>query len=211
MTGSRLHVCHVSTRGSVEQIRLGKKRGVKVTAEVTPHHLLLTEDLVRSYDPVFKVNPPLRTKEDVEALRAALIDGTIDIIGTDHAPHPEEAKDCEWSAAAFGMLGLETAASIAQLVLIESGKSSWSRLSEVLSITPAKISGMPHQGQGIKAGSTANLVLIDPKASRVIQDGGQSKSSNQPYRGMTLPGMVVHTLFRGSFTVRDSELVERVQ
>jgi dihydroorotase len=97
------------------------------------------------------------------------------------------------------------------LVLIESGKSSWSRLSEVLSLTPAKISGMPHQGQEIKAGSIANLVLLDPKASRVIRDGGQSKSSNQPYRGMTLPGMVVHTLFRGSFTVRNSELVERVQ
>jgi dihydroorotase len=211
LTGSRLHVCHVSTRGSVEQIRLGKQRGVKVTAEVTPHHLLLTEELVRSYDPVFKVNPPLRTEDDVHALRSALIDGTIDIIGTDHAPHPQEAKDCEWNAAAFGMLGLETAASIAQLVLIESGKSSWSRLSEVLSITPAKISGMPHQGQEIKAGSIANLVLLDPKASRVIRDGGQSKSSNQPYRGMTLPGMVVHTLFRGSFTVRNSELVERVQ
>jgi dihydroorotase len=210
VTGSRLHVCHVSTRGSVEQIRLGKQRGVMVTAEVTPHHLLLTEDLVRSYDPVFKVNPPLRTNDDVEALRSALIDGTIDIIGTDHAPHPEEAKDCEWSAAAFGMLGLETAASIAQLVLIESGKSSWSRLSEVLSITPAKISGMTKQGQEVQAGSPANLVLIDPKASRIIRDGGQSKSSNQPYVGMTLPGSVIHTLFRGSFTVRNSALVERV-
>ena len=211
VTGSRLHVCHVSTRGSVEQIRLGKQRGVKVTAEVTPHHLLLTDDLVRSYDPVFKVNPPLRTKDDVEALRSALIDGTIDIIGTDHAPHPEEAKDCEWSAAAFGMLGLETAASIAQLVLIDSGKSSWSRFAEVLSVTPAKISGMKHQGQEISAGSIANLVLINPEVKRLIGDGGQSKSNNQPYTGMTLPGAIIHTLFRGSFTVRDSELVERVQ
>jgi dihydroorotase len=211
VTGSRLHVCHVSTRGSVEQIRLGKQRGVKVTAEVTPHHLLLTDDLVRSYDPVFKVNPPLRTKDDVEALRSALIDGTIDIIGTDHAPHPEESKDCEWSAAAFGMLGLETAASIAQLVLIDSGKSSWSRFAEVMSITPAKISGLKHQGQEILAGSIANLVLINPEVKRLILDGGQSKSNNQPYTGMTLPGTVVHTLFRGVFTVRNSELVERVQ
>ena len=211
VTGSRLHVCHVSTRGSVEQIRLGKQRGVKVTAEVTPHHLLLTDDLVRSYDPVFKVNPPLRTKDDVEALRSALIDGTIDIIGTDHAPHPEESKDCEWSAAAFGMLGLETAASIAQLVLIESGNSSWSRFAEVMSITPAKISGLKHQGQEILAGSIANLVLINPEVKRLILDGGQSKSNNQPYTGMTLPGTVVHTLFRGVFTVRNSELVERVQ
>jgi dihydroorotase len=211
VTGSRLHVCHVSTRGSVEQIRLGKQRGVKVTAEVTPHHLLLTDDLVRSYDPVFKVNPPLRTKDDVEALRSALIDGTIDIIGTDHAPHPEESKDCEWSAAAFGMLGLETAASIAQLVLIDSGKSSWSRFAEVMSITPAKISGLKHQGQEILAGSIANLVLINPEVKRLILDGGQSKSNNQPYTGMTLPGTVAHTLFRGVFTVRNSELVERVQ
>ena len=211
VTGSRLHVCHVSTRGSVEQIRLGKQRGVKVTAEVTPHHLLLTDDLVRSYDPVFKVNPPLRTKDDVEALRSALIDGTIDIIGTDHAPHPEESKDCEWSAAAFGMLGLETAASIAQLVLIDSGKSSWSRFAEVMSITPAKISGLKHQGQEILAGSIANLVLINPEVKRLILDGGQSKSNNQPYTGMTLPGTVVHTLFCGVFTVRNSELVERVQ
>jgi dihydroorotase len=211
VTGSRLHVCHVSTRGSVEQIRLGKQRGVKVTAEVTPHHLLLTDDLVRSYDPVFKVNPPLRTKDDVEALRSALIDGTIDIIGTDHAPHPEESKDCEWSAAAFGMLGLETAASIAQLVLIDSGKSSWSRFAEVMSITPAKISGLNHQGQEILAGSIANLVLINPEVKRLILDGGQSKSNNQPYTGMTLPGTVAHTLFRGVFTVRNSELVERVQ
>jgi dihydroorotase len=211
VTGSRLHVCHVSTRGSVEQIRLGKQRGVKVTAEVTPHHLLLTDDLVRSYDPVFKVNPPLRTKDDVEALRSALIDATIDIIATDHAPHPEESKDCEWSAAAFGMLGLETAASIAQLVLIDSGKSSWSRFAEVMSITPAKISGLKHQGQEILAGSIANLVLINPEVKRLILDGGQSKSNNQPYTGMTLPGTVVHTLFRGVFTVRNSELVERAQ
>jgi len=211
VTGSRLHVCHVSTRGSVEQIRLGKQRGVKVTAEVTPHHLLLTDDLVRSYDPVFKVNPPLRTKDDVEALRSALIDATIDIIATDHAPHPEESKDCEWSAAAFGMLGLETAASIAQLVLIDSGKSSWSRFAEVMSITPAKISGLKHQGQEILAGSIANLVLLNPEVKRLILDGGQSKSNNKPYTGMTLPGTVVHTLFCGVFTVRNSELVERVQ
>jgi dihydroorotase len=152
LTDSRLHVCHVSTAGSVEQIRLGKARGVKVTAEVTPHHLLLTDELARSYNPVFKVNPPLRTSSDVEALRAALIDGTIDVIGTDHAPHPDELKSCEWSAAAFGMLGLETAASIAQLVLVDSGLSSWARLAEVLSVKPAEISGLESQGQMIAVG-----------------------------------------------------------
>ena len=203
-TGSRLHICHLSTAGSVDVIRWAKAKGIKVTAEVTPHHLLLTEELARSYDPVYKVNPPLRTANDVEALRAALIDGTIDIIATDHAPHPLEAKDCEWSAAAFGMLGLETAASIAQEVLIESGKSDWNRLVEVLSSAPAAISGIEGQGQPVEAGSVANIVLIDPKAKRSIVDGGASKSDNQPFRGLTLPGRVVHTIFRGEFSVRDS-------
>lgn len=209
LTDSRLHVCHVSTAGSVEQIRLGKARGVKVTAEVTPHHLLLTDELARSYNPVFKVNPPLRTSSDVEALRAALIDGTIDVIGTDHAPHPDELKSCEWSAAAFGMLGLETAASIAQLVLVDSGLSSWARLAEVLSVKPAEISGLESQGQMIAVGSKANLTLIDPKKKRTILDGGASKSSNQPYVGMELPGQVVHTIFRGDFTVRDTVLARK--
>lgn len=207
LTSSRLHVCHVSTKGSIEQIRLGKARGVQVTAEVTPHHLLLTDESARSYDPVYKVNPPLRTQSDVEALREALIDGTIDVIGTDHAPHPDESKECEWASAAFGMLGLETAASIAQLVLVESGKSNWARLAAVLSVVPAQISGLETQGQQIEAGSFANLVLIDPKAKTVVIDGGASKSNNQPFRGMELPGRVVHTIFRGKFTVRDSELV----
>jgi len=206
LTGSRLHVCHVSTAGSVEQIRLGKARGVQVTAEVTPHHLLLTEDLARSYDPVFKVNPPLRTQNDVEALRAALIDGTIDVIGTDHAPHPIESKECEWNNAAFGMLGLETAYSIAQLVLIDSGLSNWSRLAQVLSIKPADISGLTGQGQQIVAGAMANLVLVDPASVTKVTGGGQSLSENQPYLGMELPGQVVHTIFRGSFTVRDGIL-----
>lgn len=211
LTGSRLHVCHVSTKGSVEQIKLGKARGVQVTAEVTPHHLLLTDELARSYDPVYKVNPPLRTASDVQALREALIEGTIDVIGTDHAPHPDELKTCEWSNAAFGMLGLETAASIAQLVLIDSGKSTWERLAQVLSVVPAQISGMEHQGQEIAAGSYANLCLIDPQAKVTITDGGQSKSSNQPYKGMELPGRVIHTIFNGKFTVRNGELAGKAQ
>ncbi|MEY3908217.1 MAG: hypothetical protein RLZZ90_124, partial [Actinomycetota bacterium] len=160
--GSRVHICHISTAGSVEIIRWAKARGISVTAEVTPHHLLLTDELVRSYDSVYKVNPPLRTAEDVLAVRAALVDGTIDIIATDHAPHPIEAKDCEWNAAAFGMLGLETAASIAQEVLIESGKSNWQRLAEVLSHNPAKIGSDEEQGQELAVGAFANIALIDP-------------------------------------------------
>lgn len=206
-TASRLHVCHLSTKGSVEIIRWAKQNGINVTAEVTPHHLLLTEDLAKSYNPVFKVNPPLRTEDDVVALRNALIDGTIDIVATDHAPHPVESKECEWSAAAFGMLGLETAASIVQMVLIESGESTWNRFAEVMSHRPAAISGLGGQGQAITVGSVANLTVIDPKATRVISGGGASLSSNQPFHGMQLPGRVVHTLYKGRFTVRESELV----
>ena len=207
--GSRIHICHLSTAGSVEIIRWAKARGINVTAEVTPHHLLLTDELVRSYDSVYKVNPPLRTAKDVQALREALIDGTIDIIATDHAPHPIESKDCEWSAAAFGMLGLETAASIAQEVLIESGKSSWLRLAEVLSIAPARIGGDTNQGQMIQSGSVANIVLIDPKARRKVVADSASKSKNSPYIGLELPGKVVHTIFKGYFTVRDSLLATK--
>lgn len=127
-TGSRLHVCHVSTAGSVEIIRWAKERGINVTAEVTPHHLLLTDEAVRSYDPVYKVNPPLRTESDVEALRRGLADGTIDIVGTDHAPHPSEHKECEWAQAAMGMTGLETALSVVQATMIETGLMDWEEI-----------------------------------------------------------------------------------
>jgi dihydroorotase len=206
--GARLHICHLSTAGSVEIIRQAKARGVAVTAEVTPHHLLMTEDLVTGYNAVYKVNPPLRTNEDVIALRAALVDGTIDIIATDHAPHPIEAKDCEWSAAAFGMVGLETAASVAQLVLIESAESTWQRVAEVLSHAPARIGQDPNQGQAIEVGSTANIAIIDPSVTRTIEAKTASKSVNNPYSGLKLPGAVVHTIFRGRFTVRDSKLIQ---
>lgn len=204
--GSRIHICHLSTAGSVEIIRWAKARGISVTAEVTPHHLLLTDDLVRSYDAVYKVNPPLRTEQDVLALREALIDGTIDIIATDHAPHPIEAKDCEWSAAAFGMLGLETAASIAQEVLIESGKSNWVRFAEVMSYNPALIARDTEAGQKIQVGAVANIALIDPNLRQTISSDSASKSKNSPYIGMELPGRVKHTIYRGYFTVRDGKL-----
>ena len=206
--GSRVHICHLSTAGSVEIVRWAKARGINVTAEVTPHHLLLTDELARSYDAVYKVNPPLRTQEDVLALRAALVDGTIDIIATDHAPHPHESKDCEWQAAAFGMLGLEIAASVAQEVLINSGLSNWERVAQVLSINPAQISRLSNQGQPLKAGSVANIVLIDPKAQRLISSS-HSKSQNNPYSGMSLPGAVVHTLYRGYQTVENSVLATK--
>lgn len=205
-TGARLHICHLSTAGSVEVIRWAKSRGISVTAEVTPHHLMLTEQLVSEYNPLYKVNPPLRKQSDVLALREALIDGTIDIIATDHAPHAAELKDCEFSAAAFGMVGLETAAAVAQNVLIESGRSNWQRLAEVMSHNPARIGRDENQGEAIAVGAVANLTLIDAEAVRTIAAQTASKSSNNPYQGLQLKGKVVHTIFRGQFTVRNSEL-----
>jgi dihydroorotase len=205
--GSRLHICHVSTAGSVEVIRWAKGRGVNVTAEVCPHHLILTEDLVASYDPIYKVNPPLRTAVDIEALRAALADGTIDAIATDHAPHPHEDKDCEWGAAAFGMLGLETAFSIAVKTMVEPGLLDWRGLADRMSVAPARIGRVREQGHALEVGSIANIALVDPSATRVISsDHLASKSRNTPYASMELPGAVVHVLYGGNVTVRDGAL-----
>ena len=207
-TGSRVHICHLSTAGSVEIIRWAKARGINVTAEVTPHHLLLTEDLVESYNPIYKVNPPLRTAKDVAALREALVDGTIDIVATDHAPHPDESKDCEWSAAAFGMLGLETAFSITYDVLIASGASNWDRLVQVLSTKPASISGIALQGQQLEVGLPANITLVDPTSKVQVKSNSNSKSTNQPFVGLTLPGQVVHTIYNGNFSLRDMKVTK---
>lgn len=206
-TGSRLHICHLTTAGAVEVVRWAKKRGINITAEVTPHHLLLTEELARSYDPVYKVNPPLRRTEDTLALRDALLDGTIDVLGTDHAPHSAEKKECEWQNAAFGMVGLEHAASVLQEVLIGNG-SSWERFAHVLSTKPAQIASLKDQGS-LEVGSVANLALIDPSAKRLISKATHSKSANNPFAGISLPGRVVHTVYRGRFTVQDSLIRER--
>jgi len=206
--GSRLHVCHVSTKGSVDVIRWAKSRGINVTAEVTPHHLILTENLVSSYNPIYKVNPPLRSQEDVEALRQAVADGTIDIVATDHAPHTADSKDCEWGEAAFGMVGLETAAAIVKTTLIDTGLIDWKRFEEVLSTTPSKISGLGDQGQGLKVGSFANIVFFDPSTSFEVSEVSQSKSNNNPYLGLKLSGTVVHTLFKGTLTVKNSTIQE---
>lgn len=206
--GSRLHVCHVSTKGSVDVIRWAKSRGINVTAEATPHHLILTEELVSSYNPIYKVNPPLRSQEDVEALRQAVADGTIDIVATDHAPHTADSKDCEWGEAAFGMVGLETAAAIVKTTLIDTGLIDWKRFEEVLSTTPSKISGLGDQGQSLKVGSFANIVFFDPSTSFEVSEVSQSKSNNNPYLGLKLSGTVVHTLFKGTLTVKNSTIQE---
>jgi dihydroorotase len=198
---SRLHICHLTTAGGVEIIRWAKARGIDVTVEVTPHHLLLTDDLASSYDPVFKVNPPLRTEADVHALREALADGTIDIVATDHAPHPTESKECEWQEAAFGMLGLETALSIVQKTMVDTGLLNWIQVADRMSIAPARIGGYEEHGQPLVVGSIANLVVINPtKKWTVDRDLVLSKSSNTPYHGHELPGVITHTFFKGTAT-----------
>ncbi|RKN35220.1 dihydroorotase [Micromonospora musae] len=203
--GSRLHVCHVSTAGSVEVLRQAKARGVRVTAEVTPHHLLLTDVRAETYDPVYKVNPPLRTDDDVTALRAALADGVIDIVATDHAPHAVEDKECEWAYARPGMLGLETALSITLEVL----GPRWDLIAERMSRTPARIAGLESHGLDPAPGVPANLTLVDPAAQRRIEPGElASLSRNTPYAGMTLPGRVVATFLRGEPTVLDGKAVK---
>jgi dihydroorotase len=204
--GSRLHVCHVSTAGSVELIRWAKGKGWDVTAEVTPHHLLLTDEAVSTYDPVFKVNPPLRTAADVAALREGLADGTIDAVATDHAPHPLEDKESEWAAAAFGMTGLETALSVVAEAMISTGLLDWAGVADRMSARPARIGRLPGQGQLLSAGSPANLVLIDPDATWTVdpaQTAGRSR--NTPFAGRQLPARVVATFLRGRPTVLDGK------
>ena len=200
--GSRLHVCHVSTAGSVEVLRHAKARGVRVTAEVTPHHLVLTDELAATYDPVYKVNPPLRTAADVAALRQALIDGVIDVVATDHAPHAVEDKECEWAYARPGMVGLETALPVVLSVLGE----RWDLIAERMSRTPARIAGLTGHGTDLSVGSPANLTLVDPSARRVVDPAElASRSRNTPYAGNTLPGRIVATFLRGEPTVLDGK------
>ncbi len=195
---SRLHICHLTTAGGVEIIRWAKARGINVTAEVTPHHLLLTDDYANSYDPIFKVNPPLRTQRDVEALREGLVDGTIDIVATDHAPHPAEAKECEWQEAAFGMLGLESALSIVNQTMVQTGLLTWEGVADRMSLAPARIAGYVGHGGRIEVGAPAHLTVINPTQSyRVDRDLVASRSRNTPFHGMELSGVVQATFFRG--------------
>ncbi|MFI1257814.1 dihydroorotase [Streptomyces netropsis] len=205
--GSRVHICHLSTAGSVEIVRWAKSRGIDVTAEVTPHHLLLTDELVRSYNPVYKVNPPLRTEADVMALREALADGTIDIVATDHAPHPHEDKDCEWGAAAMGMVGLETALSVVQHTMVDTGLLDWEAVADRMSVRPAAIGRLEGHGRPIAAGEPANLTLLYSAYRGVVDPAGfASRSRNTPYEGRELPGRVTHTFLRGRATVVDGNL-----
>jgi len=206
--GSRVHICHVSTAGSVEILRWAKARGIQVTAEVTPHHLVLTDAQLRGYDPRFKVNPPLRTAEDVAAVRAGLADGTIDIVATDHAPHPREDKDCEFAAAAMGMTGLETALSVVALAMFEGDHEfTWSDVARTMSQRPAAIGQVRDQGRPLTAGEPANLTLVDPAATWTVQPEQMSSTSqNTPFGGRRLPGRIHTTFYRGVPTVLDGRL-----
>jgi dihydroorotase len=204
--GARLHVCHVSTAGSVEILRWAKRRGIRVTAEVTPHHLLLTDDFAKGYDPVFKVNPPLRTTSDVDALRAGLVEGIIDAVATDHAPHAVQDKECEWGYARPGMLGLETALSIVVTTMLD--QLGWDGIAERMSRAPARIAGLTDHGHDLAKGAPANLTLVDPTATWTVEPALlASRSRNTPYAGQEFTGRVVATFFKGVPTVLDGKAV----
>jgi dihydroorotase len=202
-TGSRVHVAHVSTAGSVEVLRWAKAQGIAVTAEVTPHHLLLTTDLLTGYDPTYKVNPPLRPQEDVDALRAALADGTIDAVATDHAPHARHDKEHAFVDAAFGMLGLETALGVVRTAVPD---LSWARVAQVMSTTPARIAGLADHGS-LALGTPAHVTLVDPDATVTVDRASSvSLSRNNPWHGRSLTSRVVHTVYAGRVIVRDGAL-----
>lgn len=207
--GSRLHICHVSTAGSVEILRWAKSRGISVTAEVTPHHLLLTDQTATTYDPIYKVNPPLRSQSDVAAVRQALAEGIIDIVATDHAPHAMEDKECEWAAASFGMLGLQTALPVVNETMVRTGLLDWTEVAARMSTVPAEIGRVSNHGRPIEVGEPANLTLFDPDVEWVVQASDMvSRSRNTPYAGMVLHGKVLGTWLRGRATVLDGVVVE---
>ncbi|HEY0637432.1 MAG TPA: dihydroorotase [Pseudonocardiaceae bacterium] len=199
--GARLHVCHLSTAGAADLVGWFKARGVRVTAEVTPHHLLLDHSRLDGFDPVHKVNPPLRAASDAEALRAALAAGVIDCVATDHAPHAPQDKDCEWAAARPGMLGLQTALSVVAHTMVRPGLLDWRGVAAVMSERPAAVAGLADQGRPIAVGEPATVTLVDPDASWTVR--GQDLASlarNTPYEDMRLPATVVATVLRGRLT-----------
>jgi dihydroorotase len=207
-TGARLHVCHVSTEGTADVLRWAKAQGATVSAEVTPHHLLLDDERLTTYDPVNKVNPPLRTGADTKVLRAALAEGVVDCVATDHAPHAPQDKDCEWSAARPGMLGLQTALSVVVATMVRPGLLTWRAVARVMSERPAEIAGLRAHGRPIAVGEPATLTVVDPDATWTVRgDELASIAGNTPYEGMELPGRVIHTLLRGKLTVHNGKVV----
>lgn len=208
--GARVHICHASTAGTVELLKWAKGQGISITAEVTPHHLLLDDSRLETYDAVNRVNPPLREPSDAAALRQALADGVIDCVATDHAPHAEQDKCCEFAAARPGMLGLETALSIVVATMLEPGLLDWRGIARVLSENPARIAGLDDQGRPLAVGEPANLALVDPDTSWTVRATElASISKNTPYEAMTLPARVTATFLRGRITARDGKAVGR--
>ncbi len=208
LTGAPMHFLHLSTAGSVELVRRAKADGLPVTAEVAPHHLALTDDLLRGFDPVFKVNPPLRTRADIDALRAGVMDGTIDAVATDHAPHAPHTKEVPLDAAPPGMLGLETALAVVVTHLTDDPV----RVASLMSWNPARIAAMETQGRPVAVGEPANITVWDPNRTwRVDRGSLASKSSNTPYHGMEMRGKVVHTVFSGRATVKDGRAVAHIE
>lgn len=206
--GARLHVCHVSASGTVDVLSWAKELGTDVSAEVTPHHLLLSDERLATYDPVNKVNPPLRAREDVERMRQALAEGVLDCVATDHAPHAPQDKDREWAAARPGMLGLQTALSIVVETMVRPGLLDWRGVARVMSERPAEIAGLPDQGRPLAQGEPANLVLIDPDAEWTVRGAElASIAGNTPYEGLRLPAVVSATLLRGRLTSREGKIV----
>lgn len=202
--GARLHICHASTAGTVELLKWARGQGISVTAEVTPHHLLLDDSRLSGYDGINRVNPPLREAADAAALRQALADGVIDCVATDHAPHAEHEKTCEFAVARPGMLGLQTALSVVVATMVAPGLLSWRDVARVMSEKPAEIARLPDQGRPLEVGEPANLTVVDPAGSWVVSGRGlASRSANTPYESMTLPATVTATLLRGKITARD--------
>ena len=205
--GARVHICHASTAGTVEIIRWAKEQGISITAEVTPHHLLLDDNRLATYDGRNRVNPPLREATDAEALRQALADGVIDCVATDHAPHAEHEKMCEFANARPGMLGLQTALSVVVETMVRPGLLTWRDVARVMSENPARIVGLPDQGRPLEVGEPANLTVVDPDATWTVagRRAGQPVGQHARTKSMTLPGAVTLTLLRGKVTARDGK------
>jgi dihydroorotase len=205
--GARLHVCHVSSAHTIAVLRAAKAAGVRVTAEVAPHHLLLTDAALTGYDPVHKVNPPLRTADDARAMRDALAEGVLDVVATDHAPHAAQYKDTEWAAARPGMLGLQTALSVLVRACVEPGLLDWRGVARVMSERPAAIGGLAGQGRPIAVGEPATFAVVDPDDMWTVRGAGlASLATNTPYEGMRLPATVVATVLRGRVTAREGKV-----
>lgn len=205
--GARVHICHASAAGTVEILKWAKDQGISITAEVTPHHLLLDDARLASYDGVNRVNPPLREASDAVALRQALADGIIDCVATDHAPHAEHEKCVEFAAARPGMLGLQTALSVVVQTMVAPGLLSWRDIARVMSENPACIARLPDQGRPLQVGEPANLTVVDPDATWTVTGADlASRSANTPFESMSLPATVTATLLRGKVTARDGKI-----